>query len=225
MVAQMRRRTAMIDGQRRIGERLAQFGAVLARNGEQFRLVIDGKRADEGDMLALADAPPLARCDTAAQFDRRIAACPRLILGSSSQGGDHGRIIGQYATIDGEGGGHQRLTEQAATHMLERQQAANLARWRDRREHQRPVRGRPLDRDQPGRAMEGRAGAMGQHIGICRLRLCGIGKVQRGDRQIGPIARDHAARAASCATSASTRVQAKSWVRRRSLAAMTDKLV
>ncbi len=61
---------AHVHMQRRVGERLAQFRPMLARNGEQFSFVVGRNRAGKAQMTAVMPRPVIRWSVAAAQFDR-----------------------------------------------------------------------------------------------------------------------------------------------------------
>ena len=185
MVAQMPPRAPDFKAQRGIGERLAQFGAMLARDGEQFGLLVGSQRPGKAQMLSLARLPVAAGRGAAAQFDGYVAAIARQVARRLRQHGDSPRVIGQYPAIDGKSARHESLPEQPAFHMVQRQQPDDAARRPHCRKHQRAVASRLLDRAQPGRAMKGRRFRVAQDIILCRLRLRAIAQVERRDAQSG----------------------------------------
>jgi hypothetical protein len=225
MVPQMARIATDLYAKRWIGERLAQFRAMLARDGEEFRIIVHGQRTHETDMRSIQPLPIVAGRGTASQFQGQAAAFARQPLRRRRQHGDGAIILRQYAATDRESRGHERGAEQAAAHMMQRQDAPDPARWPDRCQEECAIAGRLLDRVQPGGTMERQSVGMREHEGIDRARQRRIIQVHQDDGQVSAITQHHGASAACASASASTRVQAKSRVRRRSLAAMTDRLV
>ena len=132
-------------------------------------------------MLPLARLPVAARRGAAAQFDGYVAAIARQVARRLRQHGDSARVIGQYPAIDGKSARHESLPEQRAFHVMQRQQSDDAARRGHRRQHQRAVPRRLLDRAQPGRAVKGRRFRVVQDIILRRLRLRAIAQVERRD--------------------------------------------
>ena len=176
-------------------------------------------------MLVGALFPCRAGARPAAQFERQASTVTGEMLGRADERRRDAIIVRQQAAIDGEGGRHERLPEESAAHMMQGQQPADAARMAHGGKDERGIGSAFLHRQQPGRAVKGRAIRMGHHIGVHRPCLRRIGQVHQRDEGCDSLPHRQDARAASASASASTRVQAKSRVKRRSLAAMTERLL
>ena len=67
------------------GQAFAHLGALLARDGEQFGLVVGGKRAREAEIGMIVGDPAVARAVPAAQFDAgQSSRCASVLAASPS---------------------------------------------------------------------------------------------------------------------------------------------
>ena len=197
-------------GNRQIAfERLAHLGALLARDGEQFGVVIGGEVAREARIDTLLAMPALALgLRTAAQFDRRNAERFRHLRRALRERRGSRGIVGQQAAIDREAAADERLTEKRRADMMQRQKPDQAGIGPTRGHKMATMPGRAGDCLAPGAAVKRRRPRMPGDIGVPRI---GIGQRHRRlERRVHAAARHGCARSCCAGSSASARVHSKS---------------
>src|SRR3546814_13380200 len=115
-------------------EHLANLGALLARDGEEFGVIVRREVAREAGVDAfLADpALPLGQ-RAAAQFDRWDAERPRHGGRALRERSGDGGFVGQYTALDREAAADARPSEERRTDLLKQNGCASSRErvWRD----------------------------------------------------------------------------------------------
>ena len=209
------------------GQALAHFGALLARDGEQLRLVIGGKLCHEAEVAVGAAFPPGGH-RSAPQLHRRARAAAREFACSGRETLRRLAVCRQNSPADAEAAGNQRPAEDRRMHFGQRQPSGDLPPAAGDNA-QRALPGAALHRAEPGRPVEGRCAPLGREpLDPRRLRRIvriGQGQAVAGHDEGGVHAASGTAACASRLAISSIRPQANSCTSSRSFGAMRARLV
>ena len=169
---------AAADRDRQIrGERLAHLGALLARDGGKFGLVVGAERPGEAEIaVGLSRASP--RPSAAAPPRSSSVGQPSWLASapgaSATARSATASLVGEDAAADRETARYQRLAEQERAHLGQRQHPGDPRSPRAATSRCAALPAPALDRLDPGGEMERRAVRMRVDEGAMTARAVGI---------------------------------------------------